>query len=118
MNDAVRRLGTDEQVERFYRARRRGGGCAACGRSLGENEPVYIERFHDVRGRWNTRATGPVGAECASAGLLQDTTDREAERCVGCGRHMYYGVESARRKRALCSQACRHLAAKRRQAGD
>ena len=78
---------------------------------------MYIERFHDVRGRWHNRAKGPVGAECASRQLRRDAMSREAERCAGCGRPMYYGVESARRTRALCSQACRHLAAKRRQAG-
>jgi len=117
MNDALRRLGTEEQVERFYRARRQGGMCAACGRALADDEAVYIERFTDARGRWTNRAIGPMGAECASTQLRQDTTNREPERCAGCLRPMYYGVESTLRRRALCSQACRHRAVKRWQAG-
>jgi hypothetical protein len=117
VNDALRRLETEEQAERFYRARRRGGQCAACGRELAKDEPVFIERFEDARGRWNTRATGPVGAECASTWLRRDAMDREPEHCAGCLRPMYYGVDHARRGRALCSQGCRHRALKRRQAG-
>jgi hypothetical protein len=61
MSDDRRRLETEEQAERFFRARRRGGECAACGRGLGEVEPVYIERFLDAREHWRNRARGPVG---------------------------------------------------------
>ena len=117
MNDEVRRLETEEQTERFYRARRRGGECTACGRELTDSETVYIERFTDVRGRWVNRPRGPVGAECASDELRHAAASREPERCAGCGRPVYYRVESTRRKQALCSQICRNRAAVRRQAG-
>jgi hypothetical protein len=116
VSDEVRRLRTEEDVARFYRARRQGGECAACGRRFGEIETVYIERFEDARRRdGGLQSQGPVGAECASTWLLQRATNREAERCAGCLRPMYYGVEHKRRRQALCSQNCRHLAVKRRQ---
>jgi len=118
VNDEVRCLRTEEDVERFYLARRRGGECAACGRALTVDEPVYIERFEDARRRGaGPHVKCPVGAECASSELRRDALTREAERCAGCGRPVYYGGESTRRRQALCSQACRNRAASRRQVG-
>jgi len=116
VSDDVRRLTTDEQRERFQAARRRGGLCAACGRTLGDDEVVYIESF-TIGG---TYASGPVGIECASAELLRDAKDREPEQCAGCGRGMHYRLADSRRRRALCSRNCanRAEAAKRRQAED
>ena len=118
MSDDLRRLETEEQVERFYRARRRGGACAACGRKLEGDEPVYVEPFEDVRrqrgGFW---AQAAVGSECASGELLHDAATRGPEHCAGCERPMYYGRADARRRRALCSQNCRSRADRRRQAG-
>jgi len=116
VNDEVRRLRTEEQAERFYLARRRGGACAACGRELEHDEPIYVERFEDVRGQWPHRVRGPVGIECASDELRNDAMSRDPERCVGCRRPMYFGVESVRRRRTTCSQPCRNRAIKLRQA--
>jgi len=45
VSDVVRRLDTEEDVARFFRARRYGGACASCGRELADDEPVFIERF-------------------------------------------------------------------------
>ena len=107
MNGQARRLETEEQRERFHQARRVGGMCAACGRSLGPGEPVYIEGFTDYGGI----VKGPVGAECAAEGFLADTRDQEPEQCVGCNRPMHYRVTDARRKQAVCSVRCRGRAA-------
>lgn len=116
VNDEVRRLRTEMQAERLHRARQNGGMCAACGRVLGDDETVYVEAFEDARGKWANRVTAPVGIECVSAELRLATSGRNPERCAGCGRPMYYGVERAGRQRALCCRAFSARAAKRQQA--
>jgi hypothetical protein len=110
----VRHLTTEEQWEQFHEARRARGMCAACGRPLGPDEPVYIEM---LTGNGRT-VKGPVGAECTSEELLDDTHGREPERCVGCSRPMHYRVAHARRQQAVCSVRCRSrsVAARHRQA--
>ena len=117
MSDDRRWLRTEEDVERFYRARRRGGECAACGRDLAKDEPIFIERFQDVRGQRTNRMQGPVGFECASTELRLAVLGRTPEQCAGCSRPVYYGVDSKRRRQALCSQDCRNRAAMRRRGG-
>ena len=111
MSNEVRRLMTEEQRQRLFLARRRGGLCAACGRVLSDKEAVYIEQFRDDRG---ILVTAPVGVECASPAFLDDTQGQEPERCAGCGRGVYYRVANTRRARALCSRYCAaRIAAKR-----
>jgi hypothetical protein len=107
-NDDPRRLATEEQRERFHLARRRGGLCAACGRSLEDDEAVYVERFtlRPETGR-QTWSYGPVGAECASPERVREAEQAEPERCAGCGRAMHYRLTSARRQTAICSRRCR-----------
>jgi hypothetical protein len=114
MSDDLRRLTTEEQREQIHGARRRGGVCAACGRALSADEPVYIERFA-VRGSW---MTAPVGVECASPELLQQVAGQEPEHCAGCGRGVYYRSTRSIRHQALCCRACgaRVQAAKRSKA--
>ena len=119
-NDDPHDVTTDEERERFHLARRRGGTCAACGRTLAPDEPVWVERFaigpvgHGRTGR----AYGAVGAECASSESRHRAQARESERCAGCGRSMYYRVADPRRRQALCSRTCANLAsaARRRKA--
>jgi hypothetical protein len=103
VSDKARYLETEEQRERFHEARRSGGLCAACGRPLGPDEPVYIEVFTG----YGRTVKGPVGTECASDKFLDDTHGCDPERCVGCGRSMYYRVAHARRQQAVCSVRCR-----------
>jgi hypothetical protein len=98
----LRRLTTEEQRERFHMARRQGGQCVACGRALGADETVYIERFEGL-GSW---ATAPVGVECASPGFIDEREGQAPERCAGCGRGVYYRASNVRRRQALCSRAC------------
>jgi hypothetical protein len=116
MSDEVHRLTTEEQRERLHLARRQGGPCAACGRVLGDDEAVYIERFADRRS-W---VTAPVGVECASPELLEQTKGQQPERCAGCGRGVYYRSARSIRHQALCSRVCgaRVQAAKRSKAED
>jgi hypothetical protein len=116
MSDDPRRLTTDEQRERAQIARRRGGLCAWCGRTLAEDEAVYVERvkvnWKPYTGASTRRSRGtvhwdlPVGAECASPGFLRRVAAREPERCAACGRPMHYAVIRATRRRATCSGLC------------
>ena len=102
MSDEGLSIETEEQRERRHAARRQGGMCAACGRALGAGDAVYIERFRIV----GTFGYAPVGQECATSELLMRTAGVELERCVGCGRGVYYGTPGAARTRPLCSQRC------------
>jgi hypothetical protein len=103
VSDLVFRLTTDdEQRKRYHRARWDGDVCAACGREIGGHEAVYVERF--VEGTSYTWA--PVGSECASPELLERASGEAPERCVGCGRSVYYRTPNAKRRRASCSKRC------------
>jgi hypothetical protein len=114
------RVTTTEERERFNRAREDGGLCAACGKTLGDDEPVYIDQvlldrnaFAASGARWGQALVprdAPLGAECVSPKLLARLDGRESERCEGCGRPVYYAKERAQRRRAACSQACRNHA--------
>src|SRR4051812_32113852 len=116
MSDLVHRFTTDEERERLYAARNRGGLCAACGRALDDDEPAYIEQILLERkpltapGAWWPRRIvywdAPLGAECASPGFLTSTQGRTPEQCDGCGRPVYYALGRAGRQRALCSKRC------------
>jgi hypothetical protein len=115
----LRELTTEEQRERFYLARKQGGQCVACGRTLGVAETVYTERFEiGPAAGYGNIARAAVGVECASLGYVDEMEGHEPERCAGCGRGVYYQVASTRRQQALCSRACgaRAQAAKRSKA--
>ena len=110
------RLTTDAERERFSIAHERGGLCAACGRVLGGDEPVYIEPVMIERkpltapGAWwserPVRRDAPLGAECASPGFLARTEGRTPEWCANCERPVYYAKIRAGRRWALCSKRC------------
>jgi len=111
-NDAPRRLATDEQRDRLFTARHRGGLCAACGRALAEAEPVFMERFVFRQvGPSTLRIQAPVCRACASPDTLDRMAGREPERCAGCGRAVFYPKVRGGRQRALCSRDCRNRAA-------
>ena len=105
---------TDEQIGLMHTARNRGGICAWCGRDVDDGETVYVERFTigAKRPSWhggvNYRATAhaPVGAECASPELLEQTAGRSPEPCAGCGRGVFYRQSRPLRQQALCSRRC------------
>jgi hypothetical protein len=103
---------TDDDRRRVHAARRDAGVCGACGRTLGVMETVYVERFETVR----SRLSAPVGKECASHELLASTGGAEPERCVGCGRGVYYRLEYPSRRQATCSKRCTNRAAAARAA--
>ena len=120
MSDQLRRVATAEERERFNAAREHGGLCAACGRSLAPDEPVYIDQVVVDRNalappgaRWGVRLVprdAPLGVECVPAELLVRLEGRTPERCAGCGRPVYYAKDRAQRRRATCSDACRNRA--------
>jgi hypothetical protein len=118
VSDDPRRLTTEEQRERLHRGRRAGGMCGVCGRTLGDVEPVYWERFvidldwsaeRDL-GRYVTTLEAPVGVECASPDFLKETEGREPGRCADCGRGVFYRVPRSIRRRVACSWLCRDRA--------
>jgi hypothetical protein len=106
-------LTTEADREQFHAARRAGGLCAACGRTLSDSETVYIERFASE----TAYAYGPVGIECTSEEFRSDTQGQEPERCAGCGRGVFYRLASSRRRRALCSRNCANRAERRKGEG-
>ena len=113
MSDDVRRLTTEEERERLYIARNRGGFCALCGRTLDEGEPVYWEHFVVGKGDgYRSYPQAPVGAECASPWLLEEKDQEEPEPCADCGRPTYYATGSTKRRRAACSQRCQMRASR------
>ena len=125
MNEERRRVVTEEEVARLHEARRTGGICAACGRALGAGETVYQEQFLIGAKRLHTNdvliyasvAVGPVGSECASAALLEQTAGMEPERCAGCGRGVHYREQRRpTRHHAICSRRCSNRAASVRRA--
>jgi len=116
-SDERRRVMTEDQAERLYRARRHGGLCAACGRNLATDETVYIERFEDDRGRRVSYLVGPVGVECISDGLRRATKRQDPAWCAGCERPVYYHVGHTVGKQAMCSQQCRRRAPKQQDGG-
>ena len=78
MSADVRRLTTDEERERLYAARHRGGMCAVCGRALNDGEPVFWEQFAVGRvGGITHRPQAPVASECASSWLRQEKEGEE-----------------------------------------
>lgn len=108
MPDHGHRVLADEARARALAARRSGGVCAACGRTLAAGEPVWVEWFAvDVAYGGQTRWWMPVGAECTSAAFRAITKGTEPDRCAGCGRGVYdRRPTTERRRRALCSRAC------------
>ena len=91
--------------------------CAACGRVLAADEPVWRERLASRRG-WSayfseTHRWAFVGRECAAPETLEESEGREPDACAGCGRGMHYPVAQNRRA-TVCSTRCR-LTVQRRQ---
>ena len=101
----------------IMKAQKEGGICAACGRVLSTDEPVWQRRL-DVRRDWGsyfseTHRWAFVGRECAAPDALEESEGREPVACEGCGRGMHYAV--ARRRRAtVCSSRCRVIRDRRR----
>jgi hypothetical protein len=105
------RIVTEQDRARLFSARHDAGICGGCGRTLDAGETVYLERFMVVRTyRW-----GPVGRECASPELLAVAEGTEPERCVWCGRGVYYGTSTRRRRQAICCRQCEGRAGNARQ---
>ena len=102
MSEERLRIATEEDRARLFSARHDAGICGGCGRTLDAGETVYLERFMVVRTyRW-----GPVGRECASPELLAVAEGTEPERCVWCGRGVYYRQGRSTRRQAICSKQC------------
>jgi hypothetical protein len=115
VSDDVRQMKTHEQRALLGLAKRRGGLCGACGRTLGPEDAVWFERFwvgmrlfrdptcKDAQVFWEA----PVGIECASPAFVARMEGAEPEVCGGCGRGIHVDVERENRGPACCSMRCR-----------
>ncbi len=120
MSDQPHQITTVEELERFNAAKDEGGLCAACGRALDAGETVYIAQVLLDRNalappgaRWGVMLVprdAPLGVECVSPTLLARLEGRVPERCETCERPVHYVKVRARRRRAICSYACRNRA--------
>jgi hypothetical protein len=105
-DDTAAGLVAEMRAEAFDAARAQGGLCAICGRTLADDESVWLERLRNPRDpRAMLRA--PVGDECASSETLERSEGQDAEPCDGCGRGVHYGARRSNRRTALCSIRCR-----------
>jgi hypothetical protein len=105
---------TEDQIVLMYQARRQGGLCAWCGKGLDDGETVYVEHFltgerpseRQGTGVPRSIASAPVGSECASPELLEQTAGQAPEPCAHCGRGVFYREARARRQQTICSGRC------------
>jgi len=117
VSDERRRPTEEERDATIFAAKKEGGICAACGRVLSTDEPVWQRRL-EVRRDWGsyfseTHRWAFVGRECAAPETLEASEGRAPAACEGCGRGMHYAV--ARRRRAtVCSPRCRVIRDRRR----
>ena len=120
MHDDSRPMTHDERDAAICAAKKEGGMCAACGRALSADEPVWRRRMASRLG-WGshfrpTSRRALVGRECAAPETLEASEGREPAACAGCGRGMHYPVARSRRA-TVCSTRCRLTVQRRRSKG-
>ena len=110
MSDERRVPNHEEPDAVIMKAQKEGGICAACGRELSADEPVWRRRMASRLG-WGSHFRPAsrwafVGRECAAPEVVRESEGGEPAACGGCGRGMHYPV--ARNRRAtVCSARCR-----------
>ena len=90
-------------MDTAHTARRDGGLCGLCGRTLAPCEPVWRPRISLSRimlGGWHWRII-PACAECTPI------KGEPAGPCEGCGRHVHDERRWPPRKHVLCCEACK-----------
>ncbi len=121
MSDERRRPTEEEPDAIIIEAQREGGICAACGRVLAADEPVWRERMAS-RAAWSSyfgtaRRWALVGRECATPEILEANEGQEPVACLGCGRGIHYAGALASRRSTVCSGRCRATVQRRRSKG-
>ncbi len=120
MRDERRVVSNDEREAAIFEAKREGGICAACGRALSDDEPVWRQRLASRAGwgphfrpahRWAL-----VGRECATPEILEADAGQDPVACLGCGRAMHY-LPAHGRRATVCSHRCRVTVQRRRPKG-
>jgi len=121
MHDDSRPMTHEERDAIIIEAKKEGGICAACGRVLSGDDPVWRERLASRRG-WSAyfrpayrRAL--VGRECATPEILEANEGQEPVACLGCGRGIHYAGAPASRRSTVCSARCRVTMYRRRSKG-
>ena len=121
MRDERRVPNHEEREAAIFEAKKEGGICAACGRVLAADEPVWRERLASRRG-WSVyfrpayrRAF--VGRECATPETVEANEGQEPVACLGCGRGIHYAGAPASRRSTVCSVRCR-VTVQRRQSKE
>jgi len=111
----------EEREAAIFEAKKEGGICAACGRVLAADEPVWRERLAS-RAAWSSyfglaHRWALVGRECATPEILEANEGQEPVACLGCGRGIHYAGALASRRSTVCSRRCRATVRRRRSKG-
>ena len=120
MRDERRVPNHEERDATIFEAKKEGGICAACGRVLSTDEPVWQRRLASRAG-WGPHF-GPayrwvfVGRECATPEVLEASEGRAPVACAGCGRGLHVAVGPGR-DATTCSTRCQVTMYRRRSKG-
>ena len=120
MYDDSRPMTDDERNAAIFAAKKEGGICAACGRVLSADEPVWRRRL-ESRAGWGPHFEPAyrwvfVGRECATSEAVEASEGRAPVACAGCGRGLHAAVGPGLRATA-CSTRCRVTMQRRRSKG-
>ena len=115
-----RRLLSDEAWARIVEAKRDGGICAACGRVLSDDEPVWRLRVASRLG-WSSHFSQTyrwvfVGRECATPETVEASDGGTPVPCGRCGRGLHVAVGPGRGT-TTCSIRCQTAVQRRRSRG-
>ncbi len=120
MRDERRVPNHDERDAIIIEAQREGGICAACGRVLSDDEPVWRLRVASRLG-WSSHFRPAsrwvfVGWECATPEALEASDGVAPSPCGGCGRGLHVAVGPGRGA-TTCSTRCQVTMYRRRSKG-
>ena len=120
MSDKRRVPAREEPDAAILKAQREGGICAACGRVLSDDEPVWRLRVATRLG-WGSHFRPAsrwafVGRECAAPEAVEASEGRAPVACAGCGRGLHVAVGPGRGA-TTCSTRCQVTMYRRRSKG-
>ncbi len=120
MSGGRRVANAEEPDAAILKAQKDGGICAACGRELSADEPVWRRRVASRLG-WSSHFSEAyrwvfVGRECAAPEAVEASEGATPVACAGCGRGLHVAVGPGRGVTA-CSTRCKTAAWRRRSRG-
>ena len=119
MRDERRVPNHEEREAPIFEPKKEGGICAACGRVLSADEPVWRRRMASRLG-WGSHFSQTyrwvfVGRECAPPEAVEASDGATPVACGGCGRGLHVAVAPGRGATA-CSTRCQAAAQRGRAA--